>query len=288
MATNRRHFFRNLGFLGLGTVAVRGVSPIQAITPPGPAAQQKFELGVASYGLRDLSFEEVVEAMKKLQIRNISLKSMHLPFDLPIPEIKSRMKIMREAGLNPYAPGVVYMKSEQEVHDRFAYTEAAGMKMIVAVPEYNLLALVEEKIRETGISVAIHTHGPDNLPYPSPEDAYQRIRDLDPRLGICVDLAHVVRSGLDPVQQLRLVKDRVLDVHIRDVTAAAKEGHSCRPGTGIFDFKSSLETLIEMGYGGIVSIEYEAEKEEPLAGHAETKGYINGVLATIRDNKPAS
>ncbi len=282
MKTNRRQFFKTAGAAGT-VAAVSGFKmPLYAESTGKENKKQKFELGVASYGLRGLSFEEMVDAMVKLEIRNLSLKSMHLPFDLSPAELRERMKIMKSAGLNPYAPGVVYMKSEQEVHDRFEYTQTAGMGMIVAVPNYELLDLVEQKIKETGIQIAIHVHGPDNLPYPSPEDAYNRIKHMDPRMGICVDLAHVLRSGLDPVQQLQKVKDRVLDVHIRDITAAAKEGHSCRPGAGVFDFRSSLKALIDMEYAGFVSIEYEAEMEDPLAGYAETKGYINGILSALK------
>ncbi len=279
MKTSRRHFFRSAGLVGLGVAATPGINPLKGAGKEKAAGQPKFEIGVASYGLRGLTFEEVVETMKKLQIRNLSLKSMHLPFDLSDQEIRERMKIMRGEGLNPYAPGVVYMKSEQEVHDRFEYTQTAGMGMIVAVPNYDLLDLVEKKIEETGIRIAIHTHGPDNLPYASPTDAYDRIKNRDPRLGICIDLAHVLRSQLDPVQQIHAVKDRILDIHIRDVTKAAKEGHTCRPGQGIFDFRASLSALTEIGYDGFVSIEYEAEKEDPIVGHAETKGYINGAMS---------
>lgn len=282
MNNSRRSFFQRMGLMSIGLAAAPAISPLRAESAAKKSKAIKFELGVASYGLRGLSFEEVIEAMKILQIKNISLKSMHLPFDLSENEIKDRMKEMHEAGLNPYAPGVVYMKSEQEVHDRFAYTQAAEMKMIVAVPDYDLLDLVEEKIKETDINIAIHCHGPDNLPYPSPEDAYKRLKNRDPRFGICVDLGHIVRSGMDPVRQLNLVKDRILDIHIKDVSEASKNGHSIRAGQGVLDFKSSLETLIDIEYDGFVSIEYEAEKENPIPGYAETKGYINGMLDSIQ------
>ncbi|MFC2089573.1 sugar phosphate isomerase/epimerase family protein [Bacteroidota bacterium] len=279
MKTSRRTFFQRLGFGAIGLAATPTLLKARYPEPKPVSKKVKFELGVASYGLRGLSFDEMVEGMKILGIRNLSLKSMHLPFELSNDELKQRMKVMRDAGLNPYAPGVVYMKSEQEVHDRFAYTQTAGMKMIVAVPNYELLDLVEEKIKETGIRIAIHTHGPDNLPYPTPEDAYNRIKHRDPRFGICIDLAHALRSGLDPADQLKIVKDRVFDIHIRDITEAAKEGHSIRPGQGVFDFKASLQALIDIEYSGFLSIEYEAEEKSPIPGYAETKGYINGVLS---------
>lgn len=279
--STRRNFFQKMGMVGLGISAAPLINSVSAASPSAKKKKIGYELGVASYGLRGLSFEDMVEAMKVLRIKNLSLKSVHLPFDLSDSELKARMKIMRDAGLNPYAPGVVYMKSEKAVHDSFAYTKATGMKMIVGVPNYDLLPLVEKKVKETDISVAIHNHGPDNPLYPSPEDAYNNIKDLDPRIGLCADLGHVYRGGLDPVKQLKLVKDRLLDIHIKDVSAASKAGHVCRPGEGVFDFKAVLKALVDIDYQGFVSMEYEAEKNNPIPGHAEMKGYMDGVLSTF-------
>ncbi len=281
-AKNRRNFLKNAGLIGLSPLAF---SPLKSLAGKNQGEEQKkevkFEIGVASWGLRKLSFEEVIQAMKDMQLKNISLKSMHLPFDLSKEDLKARIEKMRNAGLNPYAPGVVYMKNKEQTDRAFQYTKNAGLKMIVGVPYYDILDYVEEKIKEYDISVAIHCHGPDNLPYPSPADAFERIKDRDERFGICVDIAHVIRSGLDPVKQIKMVKNRLLDMHIWDVSNAAKEGKAVRPGKGLLDFKAVLKTLINIGYSGSLSIEYGSEAENPVPAYIETKGYINGVVSTF-------
>ncbi len=279
---NRREFLKAAGLISLAPVSL---SPFDFLSNQKTGAKginkANFELGVASWGLRKLDFEEVIQAMKDMQIKNISLKSMHLPFEFSADELENRIEKMRAEGLNPYAPGVVYMKTKEEADRAFEYTKNAGLGMIVGVPYYDILDYVEEKIKNYDIQVAIHCHGPDNLPYPSPVDAYERIQNRDERLGICVDVAHVVRSGLNPSEQIRMVKDRILDMHIWDVSEASKEGKAVRPGKGALDFEEVLKTLVDIGYSGYLSIEYGSEPENPVPACIETKGYINGILSTI-------
>ena len=90
------------------------------------------------------------------------------------------------------------MKSEAEVDRAFVYAKSAGFKMIIGVPTYELLPYTSKKAQEYDIPVAIHNHGPDNPLFPTPQSAYERIASLDRRLGLCMDVGHTQRSGVDP------------------------------------------------------------------------------------------
>jgi sugar phosphate isomerase/epimerase len=70
-------------------------------------------------------------------------------------------------------------------------------------------------------------------------------------------------------------------VHIKDVTAAAKEGGTIEIGRGVIDIPKFLKTLIKLNYKGSVSFEFEKDGKDPLPGVAESVGYVRGVLATI-------
>lgn len=279
---SRRKFLKTAGIIGLTPFSLFNIEFLK--NKPEiilDKVEVNFEIGVASWGLRNLTFEEVIAAMNEMQLKNISLKSMHLPFDLNAQELRKRIDKMRKEGLNPYAPGVVYMKSKAEADQAFEYTRNADLKMIVGVPDYDLLDYVEDKIKEFDIKVAIHCHGPDNLPYPSPEDAYKRLENRDERFGICVDVGHVIRSKMDPKEQLVKVKSRLLDIHIWDVSEATKDGLAVRPGRGVLNFQAVLKTLEDIGYTGFVSIEYGSEAENPVPAYIETKGYMNGIISTF-------
>ena len=65
------------------------------------------------------------------------------------------------------------------------------------------------------------------------------------------------------------------------MTAAAPEGQTLEIGRGVIDIPALLRTLIKIKYARIVSFEYEKDENDPLAGLAESVGYIRGALAAI-------
>lgn len=241
----------------------------------------KFELGIASYSLRKFSTEETLAFTKKLEIENIAFKSFHLKLDATDEEIVATLGQCKEAGINLYAGGVIYMKSEAEVDQAFEYARKAGMKMIVGVPNHELLSYVEAKVKEYDIKLAIHNHGPGDKLYPSAESAYVLIKDMDPRMGLCIDIGHTKRIKRNPSQDLKDFFDRVFDIHIKDVTMDNPDGSTCEIGRGVIDFEVFLKDAIDLGYLGILALEFEKDGDDPFAGMAESIGYIRGMLETM-------
>ncbi len=242
----------------------------------------KFQLGIASYSLRNFSVDTVIAFTKQLGIENVAFKSMHLKLDASDAEIAEVVQKCQTGGVNLYAGGVIYMKTEEEVDQAFEYAKKAGMKMIIGVPNHELLAYVEGKVKEYDIKLAIHNHGPGDKLYPSAESVYTLIKDMDSRMGLCIDIGHTVRIQRSPSQDIKDFYDRVLDIHIKDVTKADSEGSTCEIGHGVVDFKTFLSDLVDLGYSGILSFEYEKDGNNPFIGMAESVGYIKGVLSTIQ------
>jgi sugar phosphate isomerase/epimerase len=173
------------------------------------------------------------------------------------------------------------MTNENQVNQAFDYAKAAGMKIIVGSPNHNLLPLVDKKVQEYDIKVAIHNHGPGDRNYPTAQSVYELIKDLDKRIGLCLDIGHMKRLGLDPSESAAEYKDRLLDVHIKDVTSADSRGGPIEIGRGVIDIPGFLRTLRTTNYAGIVSFEYEKDPSDPVAGLAESIGYIRGVSDSI-------
>ncbi len=88
-------------------------------------------------------------------------------------------------------------------------------------------------------------------------------------------------SGPILLGSVRQCADRLLDVHIKDVTAATPAGTGIEVGRGIIDIPGLLRTLIQVKYAGVVAFEYEEQPDDPLPGLAESVGYTRGVLAVI-------
>jgi sugar phosphate isomerase/epimerase len=278
MTVSRRNFLKISG-VGLAAAGTPVAIAAKAMGPgPGPGVKVPFELGIASYTFREFSLEETIRMTVRLGIKKLCLKSMHLPLELSEEEIRVEARKVRDAGIDLYGAGVVYMKTVEEVDRAFAYAKAAGMKVIVGVPEHELLDYCNKKVKQTGIRIAIHNHGPGDKKYPTPESAYKLIRDLDPGMGLCVDIGHVLRIGEDPVEQTAAFIDRVHDIHIKDEDKAEPSGQTCEMGRGIIDIPGFLEMLLEKGYNNVVSFEYEKDPKDPLAGLAESVGYVRGIL----------
>ena len=241
--------------------------------------EKLFELGLASYTLRKFKLDETLAMTRRVGLKYICFKSFHLPLESTEAEIKEVVAKVKEAGLTLYGGGVISMKKEPDVHRAFDYAKAAGMKVIIGVPAPQLLPLVNEKVRQYDIKVAIHNHGPTDKLYPTPASAYERIKDLDKRIGLCNDIGHTQRAGVDPSVSAAKFADRLLDVHMKDVSAATAKGHGVEIGRGVIDAPKFLRTLLQIRYAGIVAFEYEKDAEDPLAGLAESVGYVRGVLA---------
>lgn len=218
---------------------------------------------------------------KRVGLKYICFKSFHLPLESTPAQIKAVVAKVKEAGLILYGGGVIGMKKEAQVHRAFDYAKAAGMKVIVGVPAPALLPLVNEKVQQYNIKVAIHNHGPTDKLYPTPGSAYERIKDLDKRIGLCNDIGHTMRAGVDPAVSAKKYADRLLDVHIKDVSEAAAKGRGVEIGRGVIDIPKFLKTLVKTKYDGNVSFEYEKDADDPMAGLAESVGYVRGVLAAI-------
>ncbi|MBU4495324.1 MAG: TIM barrel protein [Acidobacteria bacterium] len=265
----------------LSALDVKSAADKQGVAPAGKPGGVPFRLGLASYTFREYSLEETLAMTVRLGLKRITFKDFHLPLQSSDEDIKLTVTKVRAAGLELYAGGVIYMKLPEEVQNAFRYARAAGMDIIIGVPEHDLLPLVEQKVKATGIKVAIHNHGPTDPVYPTPESAYERIKHLDGRIGLCLDIGHTQRADTDPSLSAERFADRLLDVHIKDVTSADREGGTVEIGRGVIDIPKFLRTLIRIGYDGTASFEFEKDGKDPLPGVAESVGFIRGCLSAI-------
>ena len=269
-----------------GLVAAAGSLPIATVVGKSwPEAFSPktipFDLGMASYTFRKFTLDQALEMTKMLDLKKITLKDMHLPMTITPSEMAVVHKKMKDAGIELSSCGVVYMKTAEEVHKAFAYAQLAGIKMMVGVPEQSLLGLAEEKVKETDIALAIHNHGPTDQRFPSPESAYSLIKNMDKRMGLCIDVGHTQRLGLDPADQVKKYFDRLLDVHIKDVSSADAKGSTVEIGKGVIDTIKLLKTLLDLKYGKTLHLEYEKDQNNPMPGVVYSIAYLRGALDSM-------
>ena len=192
-------------------------------------------------------------------LKHIALKSFHLPLDSTPDQIAQTAAKIAAAGLDLYGASVISLHTPVQVQQAFNYAKAAGMRTIIAMPAAELLPLLNEKVQKYDIRVAIHNHGPEDKVFPRPEATYAKIKGLDGRIGLCIDIGHLVRLGGDPSLAAEQVADRLFDIHIKDETAATPAGKCVEAGRGVIDIPQFLRTLDKIRYVGFVSFEFEKD-----------------------------
>lgn len=278
--SNRRKFIHQtiLGITGTALMPSMGRANVP-VSKSITLSNAPLQIGMAGYSFAKFSLDQSITMMKRIGLTNLSLKEIHLPLNSTDEQISAAMNKFKAADMNVYTVGVVYMKTKQAVDTAFSYAKKCGVNMIVGVPNYELIEYSEQKVKEYDIKLAIHNHGPEDALYPAPGDVYNRIKNLDARMGMCIDIGHALRAGTLPEKAIRAYKDRLFDLHIKDIHSSSKDGKGIEFGRGVINFGAVIESLRKVKYTGVCSIEYEKDMSDPLPGIAESVGYFRGRIA---------
>lgn len=277
---NRRKFLKQAS----SALAIGAVAPAMAHENASmPKAQEDlFKLGIAGYSFVHFKLDQALEMMRKVDVHYLCIKDFHLPFNSTDEQIAAFHATLKASNVTGYAVGPIYMKTTQEIDNGFEYAKRVGVKLIVGVPNEELLPYIDKKVKEYDMRYAIHIHGPDIKLWPNASSVINAVKNLDPRMGLCFDMGHDARFGDDPIADLKKYADRIFDIHLKNVTAASKEGKTCELGRGIIDVPAFVAMLRKIKYSGSCSLEYEKDMKDPLAGIAESVGYFKGVCQASR------
>jgi len=279
---SRRSFVQS-GALITAACAVPTVSaladPSQATGKPSPV-----HLGMASYTFRNFSRAQMIGFLKQLNVTALNPKDVkdHLPMDAA--EEAKALADYAAAGIGLHAAGVIYFPKDEDddMRAKFEYAKRAGIPVIVAGdPAPAILPRLEKFVKEYDIRIAIHNHGPEDKVFPSPFDVLKAVKNMDPRMGCCIDIGHAVRAGADIVQAIHEVGPRLFNMHVKDLTDFHNRESQVAVGAGLLPIREIFQALIETKYKGFVDLEYEVHGDDPMPGVIESIAYMRGVLAGL-------
>ena len=241
-------------------------------------------LGLASYTFRNFTRAQMIGFMKQLNLTALNPKDVkdHLPLD-PAEEAKA-LADYKAAGITLHAAGVIYFPKEddEDMRAKFEYAKRAGISVIVAGdPAPTTLPRLEKFVKEYDIRVAIHNHGPEDTVFPSPLDVLKAVKNLDPRMGCCIDIGHAVRAGTDIVEAIHAVGPRLFNMHVKDLMDFHDKDSQVAVGEGLMPFREIFEALIKTDYKGYVDLEYEIKSDDPMPGVSESFAYMRGILVGL-------
>jgi sugar phosphate isomerase/epimerase len=267
---------------------------LSAAVPAMPATGKPspIKLGLASYTFRNFSRAQMIGYMKQLNISGLNAKDVkdHLPTD-PMQESQA-IADYTAAAIQLHAAGAIYFLKDEDddIRAKFEYCKRAGVTVIVAGdPTPASLPRVEKFVKEYDIRIAIHNHGPEDKLWQSPLDILKLVKNMDPRIGCCIDVGHTERAGTDVVEAIHKVGPRLFNMHMKDLANLKVKESQVAVGDGKMPVRAIFEALIANNYEGFVDLEYEIHADDPMPGVTSSFAYMRGVLADMgyarRSNK---
>jgi sugar phosphate isomerase/epimerase len=182
--------------------------------------------------------------------------------------------------IQPVNYGVVSVpKDEAEARKLFEFAKTMGLRAITT-ESVDAIDTIEKLVKEYDIMVGFHDHPrrPNDPNYKmwDPNYILSVVKDRDPRIGSCADTGHWVRSHLQPVDCLRILKGRIISSHLKDLNEMGLNAHDVPYGTGVSDVPAILLELKNQGFTGNISIEYETHWETSSPEVAQCIGFVRG------------
>ena len=280
-AVSRRDFVRS-GALVAATFAVpsNALTQSQEKSPSIEASSIRF--GLASYTFRNFSRAQLIGFMKQLNVFALNAKDVkdHLPMDSE--QEAAALAEYAAAGIKLHAAGAINFAKDEDadIRSKFEYCKRAGIGVIVAGdPAPETLLRIGKFVKQYDIRIAIHNHGPEDKLWHSPLDVLKAVKNMDSRMGCCIDVGHTVRAGTDVVQAIHEAGPRLFNVHMKDLTNFESKESQVAVGDGTMPVRKMFEALIAIKYSGYVDLEYEIHPDDPMPGVIASFAYMRGVVA---------
>jgi sugar phosphate isomerase/epimerase len=257
---------RNPVLITLALVANLVAAPI-----PEEAYQNGLAIGCQAYSFKEFTAFEAIAKTKEAGGKIIEFyPGQKLRPDSPAGEVvghtasdavtKALLDECKRQGVFPVNYGVVAAKSPEEVRKIMEFAKKMGLYG-VCTESTEQVAAWEAAAKEFDIKVAFHEHG-GSMSKPeykvwNPLYILGVVESRDPRLGACADLGHWCTSDLKPIECLRILKGRIISVHLKDKSEMGPKGVVVPAGKGVVDVPACIAELKKQNFKGHFSIEHE-------------------------------
>jgi sugar phosphate isomerase/epimerase len=190
--------------------------------------------------------------------------------------VKAKLKAEDILAVNYGVVGI----PDNEAQARAVFDFAKDMGLYAVTTESaESINLIEKLVKEYDIRVGFHEHAvqPGNYKYRVWHPLYVMglVSGRDPRIGACADTGHWQRSGLRPVECLKMLEGRIVSVHLKDLNEFGKHGALDVPyGTGKGDIPGVLAELKRQGVKGNVMVEYEDKWKTNVAEATQCIAFV--------------
>jgi len=235
-----------------------------------------FAVGVQAYSFKFYTLFEAIEKTRDAGGKTIEiflwqkfspefpdLEANALMSDEHVSMLQEKLRSSGVHAVSAYFNNASFTEKDPEAALRKVFDFAKKMKFVSLTGEppdgKENFDLVEKLVKEYDIRFCLHNHrnDPARPEYKNwdPSHTIKLMQGRDKRMGFCLDTGHIVRSGLNPVEALKLLEGRVFALHLKD--PITKTDHDTIFGQGVGDVKGVLRELRRQNFDGYISIEYE-------------------------------
>ena len=261
-AITRRHFLQT--GMAAASAAACGVAH---------AADEKdefggFILGVQSYTFRNFDLEQALKRTKELGLHYGEFYQKHCPLTNKPEQAQAFLKICKEYDITPVAWGVQGFGKDHDANKKiFEFAKLLNLKNLSADPTMESFDSLDKLCEEYKIAIAIHPHGPGSR-WTQADQIMKAVKDHNPLIGTCLDTGHLIRMAqvgvkLDVAEEVRKMGARNFGMHLKDHDNKRKTDVVYGKDGGVLDVPAILKALREVKFKGTISIEYEANPNDP-------------------------
>jgi sugar phosphate isomerase/epimerase len=242
-----------------------------------------FTVGIQSYTFRKFPLEQALKRTQEAGLKFAEFYRGHVPIDSPPDKLAGIKKLCQEYDVTPIAFGVEpFGKDHGENKKRFDFAAALGVKYLSADPTPDSFDSLDKLVAEYKVAIAIHPHGPSGKGrhrWWSAEVILKAVKDHHPLIGTCLDTGHLIRMAqlgekLDPAQQVKVMGARNFGLHLKDHDNQRKTDVVYGDPNGVLNVPAVLRALKEVEFKGYISIEYEANADNPSPDVQKCVAYL--------------
>ncbi|WP_129717304.1 sugar phosphate isomerase/epimerase [Pedobacter sp. SYP-B3415] len=230
-----------------------------------PEERLGWKLGSQAYTFNRFDFFQAIAKIDSCKLRYVEAfpgqrigggLEGRMDYHMPAERRQQILARLKDSGVTLYGYGVVTPRSADEWKQLFEFAKAMGIRTITSEPPVADLDMIAGLCNTYKINVALHNHPKPSI-YWDVDFALQSIGTKSRYLGLCADIGHWVRSGLDPVACMKKARGRVLHMHFKDLNEKSARAHDVHWGSGVSNIPAVLTELKEQRFKGMISAEYE-------------------------------
>ncbi len=244
-----------------------------ALTDGGSAARPEHrKIAVQTWSMHKMTLVQTLERIKTLDIDGVELfpgqklggkyPDAKVGPSLNPEQIAYLKKILKDAGVKPVSFGVTGGGSEKNIEAICKFAKEMGITRVLTEDPVASWQIWDRIGKKYGVTMCVHHHTKTSSNQYYDAELVKKYASKYDNVKANPDVGHLALSGIDPVENLKILKGEIGSVHFKDLGAKSRR---CVPfGEGNLGVDKMLAELDSQGYDGFLVIEYEADWDNNL------------------------